>query len=229
MNRLQLVNRLRRECKVSGWSTALTTLVGVTGESEDLAGLVSQADIEICQLHADWQFLRTAFSFDTVANDGDYLPSAAPVSLADFGSLCRDSLRIYSTAQGVSGMRHLCWWDYANFRDVWLFGSQITTYGPPVAVSQKPDKTILLGPAPDGIYTVAGDYFKVATELSDDADTPLYPERFHMLCVWKAMMEYGASEAASETYQRGANNYRSMLANLRQDQLPEMTFAEPLA
>jgi len=55
------------------------------------------------------------------------------------------------------------------------------------------------------------------------------PERFHMAIVWRALMLYGGYEAASESYQRGQNEFTVLRSMLEVDQLPMIRMGGPLA
>lgn len=216
MNYLALVNRMRRECGVSG--AALTTIVGATGESQRCAEWVQQAWIEMQEEHEDWAWLRKTVSFQTV--QGTQLYTTTTVSATDHASWIPSSFRCYLTSAGYANEMHLTSMDYVSFRDTYIFNAFRTTQSRPISISATPgDNSLLLGPVPNDTYTVVGEYFKTPIELSADADIPEMPTRFHMAIVYKAMMHYGMYEAAPEVYQRGETRYKDMLNNLEVSQL----------
>lgn len=215
---IELATRLRTECGVTGTNT---TVIGAAGEWGRLCNWVAQAWIEIQEEQPDWEWMRASCTLNTVANDGEYSPS--DFGLTDFASWRKNSFRLYLTSAGVGSQWLLPFKDYNSFRDYYLLSSRQTTYSRPSEMTIAPNQNILLGLAPDDIYTVTGEYYKTPMELTADSDTPEMPTRFHMMIVYKAMMSYGAFESAPEVYSRGEKQYRDMLAKLRMNQMPMLT------
>jgi hypothetical protein len=54
------------------------------------------------------------------------------------------------------------------------------------------------------------------------------PEQYHMAIVWKAMMYYGASEAAPEIYDAGEKWFKTIFKQLSDEQAPRMRLAGAL-
>ena len=216
MNLLSLSQRLRSECGVSGTSTSV---VNATGEWSRLVNWVITAWEDIQTDYPEWEWMRKSVSFQTTANKGEYSPTT-DLLLTDFGSWRENSFRMYLTSAGVGSEMLLGFKEYNEFRDYYLLASRKTTYSRPTEITVSPSKTLILGLAPDSIYTVSGEYFKNPVTLALDADVPDLPSRFHMAIVYKAMMSYGAYEAASDVYQRGEAQYKQMINKIRYDQLP---------
>ena len=224
MNYLALATRLRTECGVSGSDT---TVVGATGEWLRLCNWIAQSWVEIQEIYPNgWQWMDGTFSLPTVATDGEYTPSDA--GLSDLAEWQRDTFRIYLAASGVGTQNRLPWMDYEAFRNTYLFGTNFTNYSFPSVFSIAPNENIVLGLAPDDIYTVTGRYFKTPTELTLDADIPNMPTRFHMLIVYQAMMNYGGFESAPEVFGEGERLYKKMLTSLKDDQAPVVKKARSL-
>ena len=180
---------------------------------------IIQADQEIQLMHHDWQFLRTGVSFNTTAGANNYTPAAAGVT--DLSAWKPDSFRIYHTATGVGSETFLGdAVSYDEFRNYWLFNMRRTTQSRPITISIGPDFSLWLGPVPNDIYTVVGEYFHTPAVLSNDADVSEIPARFQMIIVYKAMMSYGTFEAAPEVLAAGANKYRELLSALTANQGP---------
>lgn len=215
---LQLAQRLRQECGVSGTNSTVT---GASGEWLRLCDWIATAWTELQEENPEWEWMRKTVSFSTTANQGEYTPVQAGVS--DFGSWRKESFRIYLTSSGVGSEWILPFRDYNGFRDFYLLSSRKMTYSRPTEITIAPNKNLILGLAPNDIYTVSGEYFKTPIVLAADADTPDMPVRFHMAIVYKAMMSYGAYEAAPEVYQRGELQLASMLSRMRLDQMPTIT------
>lgn len=224
---LQLVQRLKQECGVSG--SAPTTLQGtLPGEIARLAGWINTAWTEIQQARADWFFLRQSVLFTaTAANGRSYTPAQA--GIAQLGSYKPDSFRCYPASAGVAASQILPWQPYDSFRNYWMFGANSLVNGRPFMFSVDPRKNLVLGPAPNEDYVIEGEAYLAPQPLVNDADTPSMPDQFHMLVVYKAMQYYGAYENAPEVYDRGAAQYGPMLSRLTVDQAPQITWGGALA
>jgi len=117
---------------------------------------------------------------------------------------------------------------YDEWRDTYQFGGFRYAYSRPINFSYSPDFSICLGPVPISGYTIIGDYYKVATELSADADTPNLPSQFHQAIVYRAMMFYGMSEAAPEVFQEGETEFKRMMARISMHELNQVQIAGAL-
>lgn len=227
MTFLQLVNRLRGECGVG--NSDLAALTGLSGQNLKCKDWIADAYVELQNKRPDWEWMRTAFSFTTTEDQQLYTLANVGIS-ATFASYKPDSFRIYRTADGYSTEQYLQHnQNYDEWRDVWQFGANRTNTGQPTEFVITPNKSIGLSPIPDDTgYTVLGEYYTTAVELSVAADEPAFPDRFHMILVYDAMMRYGVYEAAAEVYQRGEAKYRELMNQLELDQLPAIEFPEPL-
>ena len=219
MNYLQLATKLRTECGVSGTETSVTNASGEWGR---LCGWVVTAWHEIQEENQGWEWMRKAVTFNTVAQQGEYSPTI-DMALTDFGLWKRDSFRLYPVSAGIGSELELNFKDYDSFRNFYLLASRKTTYARPTEVTITPARNLIFGFAPDAIYTVNGEYYKAPVDLAIDADTPDMPSRFHNAIIYRAMMSYGAFEAAPEVYQRGEQQYKQILNKIRYDQAPAIT------
>lgn len=226
MNYLQLVSRLRRKCGMSGAS--LITLVGQSEDVNRLADWINEAWMAIQLRRADWKWKRASFSFVTVNGQTSYTAVQAGIAAGTFANWHRDSVRTYLTTAGTAGEFPCPYIGYEAWRDAYLFGTQRTVYSQPQVCTITPDKSIAFGPIGASGYTVVGDYFTLASELSVDADTPALPVELHMAIVYRAMMMYATYEAAPEVYQEGVNGFTRMMALAELDQLPEVTIGGTL-
>lgn len=228
MNYLQLVNRARVECGVSG--PALTTTVGVSGEAQRFTQWINSAWVDIQTAKEDWQWMRLPVQFNTVTQQQTYTPTQAGIG-STFGNWKRDSFRCSSVGQNYADEQLLNYMDYTTFRNLYIYGNMRTTYARPVVVSIVPgaDKSLAFGSVPNQPYVITGEYYRAPIELSADTDTPNIPERFHMIIVYRAMMSYASYEAAPEVYQRGDMEFKRLLNRLDIDQLPTPVSGPPLA
>ena len=216
---IQLCTKLRTECGVSGTNTSAVTPTP-TGEWARMVGWIIDSWVEIQEEQPDWEWMRKDVVFNTVAQQSTYIPTQANVT--DLGSWKERSFRAYLTSAGIGSEQLLGFKDYRVFRDYYLLSTRKTTYARPTEITVAPNKSLILGLIPNDVYTVSGEYYKTPVILAADADIPDMPVRFHNAIVYKAMMKYGAFEAASEVYDRGEKELKTMLNKLRMDQLPKM-------
>lgn len=118
--------------------------------------------------------------------------------------------------------------DYDNWRDTYQFGATRNTYSRPVTLALAPNDALVCGPVAASGYTLIGDYYKRPTALVADSDTPTMPVQFHMAIVYKAMTYYGASEAAPEVHDFGAQKYEQIFRQLVIHQAPRIQVAGAL-
>lgn len=232
MNRLQIAQELRR--KVGAPGTGPTSTANQTGEMLDIVKWADEAWHLIQTLEDDWLWMKRDFTFNTTAGKGFYLPSATAgeTGVADWSrwDFDEDFWSVWLTSAGQAREQFLVDWSHKDFRQTYLFGAQATLQGHPQVIAIRDrDRALLLGPLPDTVYTVRGRYVVVPQVLAADGDIPAMPERFHMAIVYRAMMLYGAYEAAQEVYSEGEREFSRMLAALKLDQLDRPTHGEPLA
>lgn len=239
MNRLSLCQRAMVECGASG---SMTTTIGQTGELLRFVQWVDQAWEELQTEHDDWGWMRSSqilgggqgMSFATVAGTATYpLGSGAGttgVLLANFTKWDRDTFRSYTTSVGTNDEMVLDEVAYDTWRDGYMIGALRTQQTRPFIFAIAPNETVCLGPPPNSLYTITGDYFIAPTTMVADIDTPTgLPAQHHLAIVYKMMMAYSGYEAASEVYQRGDAGYRDHKRQLEFIKLPQVRTGGPLA
>lgn len=222
---LQLAQALRQEVGANG--TGPSSVLAQVGEYKRIVDAIAQADEEIQQEHDNWRFMYGAFTINTIAADNSYLPTDCTPPLTSFRVWRDRSIKCYLLSAGVGGEFHLIYMDYDQFDALYNTGAQRT--GQPKHYTVGDQMQILLGPTPDAVYRVRGEYCKSVTTLTADADVPPYPAEFHRLPVYLAMMKYGRFTGASEVYQDGERLYKQMLRRMERTQLPRMNSFTPLA
>lgn len=225
MNFLALVSRARRKCGVTGADP--TTLVDQPEETKRLIDWVNEAWMDIQLQREDWEWMRSTFSFVTVNLQSSYTPAEAGIT--DFGVWALDNFRNYVTATGTRSEILMDYWPYEAWRDTYYFGANRLVASRPIVASITPDKQLALGPFGASGYTVTGSYYKVASELSANTDTPDLPAQFHMAIIYRTMMLYGAYEAAQEVYNEGEIEFKKMMGRINLNQIPMITFGRALA
>lgn len=193
---------------------------------------IADAYTELQQEQDEWRWLRKSFTVNTVASDGAYAytdctDTVTAVAIARFSRWYQNSFKCYLSSAGVGGEYELYWLPWEQFRRIYRYSTQ--TDGPPVHVSEDPTQAFVLGPKPDAVYVVSGDYYLGPQILSADANTPEMPTRFHRLIVYDAMLKYGGHRAAPEAMLRAATESSRLRSALYRDQLPQITTGRSLA
>lgn len=220
---LQLVVKLSQECGVS--TVGPTTVVAQVGQYKELVDWIAEADEEVQQDRNDWRFMVGSFAIDTVVGTSGYLPTAFVTPVTNWRDVRDGTVNIYSgTTANQSRLRKV---SYQTWYDLYNTGAQ--TNSRPTVFTIGNDMSVLLGPLPDAVYRVSGEYQKSVATMAVDADTPIYPAEFHLLPVYLAMTKYGRQYAASEVYSEGNRLYQKMMARMRRTQTQEITLGGPLA
>lgn len=234
---LQLCKDTCRECGVAGGEDAISAVANQDGELGRLVGWVKQSWTEIQREHrSNWRWMRVGFTVNTVADDDTYAYTdctdvLASTPIARFARWRfndrNDPPKIYLTSSGVGTQTWLTVADWDDFKGIYRIGTQNSGY--PAFIAVDPQNNLVLGPKPNGIYTVTGDFIRSAQVLAADADIPEMPSDFHDLIVYRAMQKYGFFESAPEVLARGREQEGLLMGQLRQDQLPSFRQAGPMA
>lgn len=226
---LQLVNQTRDECAASG--ADLAALGGTLSKQNVLfKKWVADAWTSIQRRHQRWGFMERDFSFQTTAGVYTYAPTDAAVNLTSFREWKDETLRAYLTATGVSDEQLLAGPVHVQaFRDLYQFGTMSTTQQRPITFAIDPRKRLLLGPTPDAVYTIRGQYYKAPQVLSADADVPELDSYYHDLIVFTAMEKYALYQAAPEVLARSQVEGGRLMRELETEYLPKIEAPDPLA
>ena len=228
MNFVQLVQRAAIEAGASGGGPVTT--VNQKGENSRFVNWVNDAWLDIQSKHQDWGWLRVSPGVAFVPASLQFTTTPAAAGAANFGMWARDTFRNYATVQGLKSEVTMAYLDYDLWRDTYLIGALRQSPTRPIEASISPvDKSICLGPAPDGTFTVTADYFQAPSYLVNDTDIPALPAQFHMAIVWAALIMYGEYEAAPDAVQRGERRLLSFMRKMEKDRLPELITCAALA
>jgi hypothetical protein len=234
MNRLQIVQKLARQADIG---SEPSSTVSQTGEAKLLVEFVDDAYAEIENRHR-WRWLRKSFTLATTASDDSYAYTdctdvATSATISRFSewrlSDSHDPPKIYHTSTGVGGERWLIYVPWNNFKMIYKIGSQNTNTGAPAHITVDPDNNILIGPSPNDIYTITGDYYMSSQVLDEDGDIPEMPAQYHNLIVYRAMEKYAFLQSAQELLESARKDGRRAMRQLENNQLPRMRLAGPMA
>jgi hypothetical protein len=243
VNFLALAQRAAVECGVASTvaiGTALPTVVGAAGSLGRIVNWVGDAWNDIQTRHDDWEWMRSS---NLLGKGASFVPAAGqastPIGIEDtevgiawaaFGKWDRESFRNYTTSVGFANEMFLDEIPFDTWRDSYMLGAMREVQTRPVVVAVGPDQSLNLGPPPNGLYTITGDYFMAPAVMAADIDVPLgLAARFHMLIVYIAMMKYAGYESAPEVFQRGSAESVRMYGQLEALRLPIMSFGGALA
>ena len=231
---LELCQKTVRLCHIA--DTGPTAVTGQTGELQDIVDYVIDAWTEIQNRHNNWRWLRRAWTLNTVADDdsyafGDVTDVDAGAVITRFGHWHADDRdnppKIFLTSSGNGGERWHIYTPWHWWNTIYAIGPQ--TSSEPVHITIDPQDNIRVGPPPDGVYTMEGEFFRSAQILAADGDIPEMPTQFHMLIVYMAMQKYGMLESAPEVVAMGNQEGRKIMRQLELNQLPKFRLARPLA
>lgn len=225
---LQLCQSVARDSgTVSG--TQPTSVTGQTGRLAKIVQFTAEAWTSIQNRRNAWNWMRAEFSGVTIANTAEY--TAAAWDITDLAEWITDdgSITLHDQAAGVAdeGEIEVIGWD--RYRRLYGRGSQ--TAARPIACAVKPGNgAFLLGPAPDGLYVVRGEYRTAPQVLAANGDTPNLPLRFHDIIKWRALQLLAEFDEAPTAMATAGMNFARLLGDLERDQLPMISIGGgPLA
>lgn len=236
MDFISLCRRVRQEAGISGDGPAGVT--NQTGELRRIVDWVREAYDEIQMAHNDWLWLRGQFTLLTEDGKrsyahGDAIDVQTAQPIARFSRWlvddAEDPSKIYLQAAGVGGQFWLTYFPWEHFNTIYSIGVQQTTTSMPAHIAVSPDRKLHLGPTPNDVYVVTGDYQRSPQYLSADGDIPEMPSEFHRLIVYGALERYGLFESAPEVLARVDRHRPRLMAQLQAQQRPAHRMAGPLA
>jgi hypothetical protein len=230
MNRLQLAQRLRKEAGIGG-SGPTSTLVQ-TGEYAMVVEWVDTAYRDVLNMHDEWLFLRSVGSFaltgGTDLADGTERFTPTALGLTDFKAWIKDDARCYLTALGTIDEQEIFWVPWDEFRRSYMFGAARADQGRPLHFTIAPDKSLVFWPAVSGNYTMPMEYYRAGVAMTLDESVPVFPDYYHMIIVWRALIYYAASYAEADKYAHAQNEYRRLKREMELKELPQMGWGDPL-
>jgi hypothetical protein len=173
--------------------------------------------------------MRLDFSFQTVSNQRSY--AAASVA-PDQTRWHFDTFRCYRTADGISSEQFMTPMNYEDLRNMYMMGAMNAASGRPLMFADRPrDKALFLGPLPNDVYTIYGEYQQASQRMTANTDAPangLFPVQWHMAIVHLAVTKYAAYEGAGSLYDAHLAEYKKILRGIEKDQLDDVDLGEPL-
>lgn len=208
MNFLQLCNRSKAECGISG--SPIVNVTQTTGELARVVDWVRDAYLTL-QNERRWNWLWRRY----VAN---LAPGTLSINPAIDWSVYalewdRESFVLHNTALGLIDRSRLTLEKPVH--------PEIGAVQPgrPQRILLLPDRTLQF-PAPlDAAYTLQADYYSTAEALINNADVPGLPEQYHMAIVWRSVMHYAQHEEAVQLLQLAGASYQQLLSQMLASEL----------
>lgn len=234
MNFLALCQRTASESgTIAG--TKPTTVVGQTDRLGKLVGWVAEAWSLIQEAQpAGWPWQREEFSGKlTTIGNAEY--TGATWTLPSFGRFAFDDeepdfwpYTIYLQSNGVVDERPLYGLSWGEFKNRYTRGVQTPDYPQAYAVNPQTGE-FCLGPTPNDVYVVSGEFVRQTQILAVNSDIPEMPghregapQDEHMIIVWRALMimhEYDEGAFAIATVRQ---KYLERYGNLVARRLPRI-------
>jgi hypothetical protein len=200
----------------------MTTTLSQTGELGLLVSLIDTAYEDIQNKYNTWEFLRHTFAFNCTIGVTEYAPSV----LANVANWKDNSFRCYLTT--TTNEQELAQLNWDIFRDTRIIGTSRDTTGRPSEIAENPEKSLVLWPAPDDVYTITGEYYRKADTMDLDTDEPVFGS-FHMSIVYNALMQYAGDSGLPTLYVTAQKEYNKLIRMMQRDYLPVISLGEPLA
>lgn len=213
-----------------------TAVTGQVGELLRVVRGVRQGWVDIQNKYDNWRWMRVGFTVPTVSGTAAYAYTSAidALTASNITRFARwwadnedDWIKCYLTSDGVGVEYRLAFLPWESFRKIYRIGTQ--NNGKPAHVTIDPQNNLVIGPTPDAIYTISGDYQRSAQILAADDDVPELPSRFHELLQYEAMERNGYFESAQEVITRAQRMRSKLTHELERDQLPPPQLGVPLA
>ena len=216
-----------------------TDVENQTGELGDIVNWLIESWKDLQTRHGgQWPWLRHTFTFPTVASQaqyefGDCTDSELSATITRFRTWRLNDEwqppKIFLTSAGQGAETWLTYTPWPSYYQIYLIGNNRTTEGYPAHITEDPLQRIRLGPIPNDIYTVESDYWLSSQILAVNADEPEMPSDYHMLIVYRAMLDYGYRSISPEVLARSEIRGDQILRNLEGNRFPEFRTAGSMA
>lgn len=214
MNYLEIVQDAMREASVR--EDLPTTVVGATGIVKDFLGFVNTTYKNIQNTgHSERWFFRQSLdqTLALVAGQAEYNMPAGLQSLNWRTITCYETAKVEESP--------VCWMDYYHWR------REVDTVdledGKPQHITQKPDGTLVLTPAPDKAYTLSFDGVLAIDKMTADSDEPIIPEWFQDVLVWGAVKRFAKRHEDGTLMVDAMEEYKPIYDSMSNYQLPDTT------
>ena len=210
MTFLEICKLVRQECGIPG-DNVPSAVSNQRGMLKRVVEWVQAADMEIQDKNADWDFLWSEFSEDTIL-DQDGL--AAP---DDFGMWSKE---FFAINRGTIDGRPL---NFIEYKD-WQLPNYLKVSDEPYSVTILPNSNLALSAPADGVYPVYGVYWRAPVYMALAADVPPYPSRYHRIVVERAKMYFYEDQEAWDNFKTATMAYDAWMVKLEGFAAPGQQF-----
>jgi hypothetical protein len=217
MNRLQLVQAVRREGGVGGGNTTGETPTSTLNQTGEYGQLVMRVD-------EAWNQIQQGFKWDFLWENTTVTIPIGTNLLA--GSI--PAFRYIQTKGRTAAGAKLQYFDW-DFFDARYPPPLIQDGDTPQAWTVAPDKSVRISTKPVAAnYVLSVQRYKNPIPMTADADVPALAVEHHMMIVWKALMLHYKHEVAGAEYRSAKDSYDEKLMALGLLEKPNWSFGEPL-
>lgn len=78
-----------------------------------------------------------------------------------------------------------------------------------------PDERLYIAPTPEEVFTLRASYYIKPTSFALNSDEPTFDGQYHLILVWRALMELASFDAAPEVYARAQMNFANLDREMR--------------
>ncbi|ESZ60649.1 hypothetical protein NL532_24060 [Mesorhizobium sp. C120A] len=217
---------------------AIASVVGQVGRKAKVVRWTNMAWRSIQNAHVAWRWMQSEFSLTAGIGTQRYAGTVATDTIASATidrfaewiccGLGENRFRLYDTTIGLSDIGPLKFVPWDEF-----YAQRVNTSaanGKPSMFSIDPANKLCLSPVPDlATYVIVGPYRKSVQALTVDADVPEMPTDFHDVISSVATQFLQLHDEGMQMLPLWKMRENSDFCRLEARQLPQMTFAGPLA
>lgn len=216
MNFLQLCQRTRSEAGVSrNTDLSPATVVGQSGRLKTIVDWVAEA-CKVIEREHNWSFRWEEVSLTIPAASNKTTGQAIPA-------------KCYEHEAAHIGSSFLTYVPWEDFRLMFPTIEAGQAGQKPSVWTVDPTMQIRVNITVAADTDITFERYKNPTALALDADTPLVPEEFHMIVVWKAVEYYGQDQEAGVRVATAKENYATLHQQMLARYFPTSLMGEPLA
>lgn len=219
MNFLELCQMVARESgTVSGNLPA--SVNNQTGRLGKIVHWTATAWLHIQNKRNAWLWMRDEFEGVTAPGTTRYTPAA--MNIVRFGEWITedDTVTVYKQSEGKVGERPLLFMPWQMYRRRFTRGVQ--QQDRPLYYTISPANEVCIGPEPDDLYVIRGEYRKGPQPLENNEDVPEMPARFHEAIAWYGLLLLAEHDEGQIHIAVAMRRYRDLMNDLERDQLPRM-------
>lgn len=211
--------------------TSPTTVVAQTGYNFELVMAVADAYQIIQNTNDFWSFMQKQGVFALPAGNRVRTHAQILSLVTDYEALRPDVVgagyrfcQLYADSAGVGSETPCIYIPYSQWRGT-IDQNTIPT-GKPNLFTIRPDRAVEFNLVPDQDYSFVCDYRRTndiwtQTGMGADAQTPIFPSRYHPAIAWRAVWLWGANIRDAGKFQFARDEYNRLMNEMSFDQLPE--------